>query len=717
VFRFGPFELTPEAKELRKNGRLLRLSPQPFQVLLILLEKPGVLVTRDELGARLWGDSQSTVEFDAGVNRCIRQIRTALNDNSDFPHYVETIPRQGYRFIGALEGIEPAPQENIEAPEAPSIPPKIPPSNRWRRFLIPAAIAFLALALGAKWLLSNRPQHPVDLTTTPLAVALGDQYAPAFSPDGRQVAFAWNKDRGNKFDIYVKDIGSSSPPLRLTSNEGTNYSPAWSPDGNWIAFYSGSDERTGGIWLMRPLGGPARKLQETGSLVIPSRRDIAWSHDSRFLVVTRDSSHDHLSQILQINAETGETKTLLTAAKGEQYQSPCVSPDGAILAFTRDLGPGTSATMLLSLTSGGAPHLLRAQVAPHEEFHGILNRFPAWTPDGRYVVFSSDSGGRNHLWLAPVEGDGPLEELGALGGGAIEPSMSLNGELALVHEEYDTNIWRLDLHRAVSEPGPNPVEVVSSTMLEMSPAISPDGKRLAFASTQSGHMEIWTSDADGKNAAPLTSMKTSITGSPAWSPDGTRIAFDSRIEGRPHIYVIGANGGKPERLTPAGETGVVPHWSVEGTSVYYSSDSSGQMEIWRISSSGGAPERITKQGGFAGVPSTDGKLLYFAAGNGPVSSLWRLELSTNKTTLVAPSILSRGFAVSMNDLYYISSSSGADGYSLFLYDRRSNSAKLRSKLPQGVEFGISLSQDANSLYYTGVDRADHELLLVSHFWK
>ncbi len=115
MFRFGVFELNPEAKELRKNGLLLRLSPQPFQVLSILLERPGELVTREELCTRLWGDSQINVEFDAGVNRCIRQIRTVLNDDSDAPRYIETVPRQGYRFIGVLDVATrvPAPRASV----------------------------------------------------------------------------------------------------------------------------------------------------------------------------------------------------------------------------------------------------------------------------------------------------------------------------------------------------------------------------------------------------------------------------------------------------------------------------------------------------------------------------------------------------------------------------------------------------------------------------
>src|SRR5271166_4232686 len=146
MFRFGVFELSPKSKELRKNGLLIRLSPQPFQLFSILLERAGELVTRDELRDRLWGDTQTNVEFDAGVNRCIRQIRTVLNDDSETPRYIETVPRQGYRFIAPIEFIatgpaSPAHLEPALAPQAdPSRPAEgepvldpPPPPHRWPR--------------------------------------------------------------------------------------------------------------------------------------------------------------------------------------------------------------------------------------------------------------------------------------------------------------------------------------------------------------------------------------------------------------------------------------------------------------------------------------------------------------------------------------------------------------------------------------------------------
>ena len=99
--RFGPFELDPAAGELRKAGILIKLQPQPFHVLLLLAERAGKLVTREEIQRCLWSDS-TFVDFEHGINLSINQIRGALADSADTPRYIETLPRRGYRFIAPV---------------------------------------------------------------------------------------------------------------------------------------------------------------------------------------------------------------------------------------------------------------------------------------------------------------------------------------------------------------------------------------------------------------------------------------------------------------------------------------------------------------------------------------------------------------------------------------------------------------------------------------
>ena len=100
--RFGSFELDQASGELRKNGGRVRLQEQPFQVLRALVERPGEVVTREDLHERLWpGDT--FVEFDDGLNTAVRKIRQALGDSADNPRFVETLPRRGYRFIAPLD--------------------------------------------------------------------------------------------------------------------------------------------------------------------------------------------------------------------------------------------------------------------------------------------------------------------------------------------------------------------------------------------------------------------------------------------------------------------------------------------------------------------------------------------------------------------------------------------------------------------------------------
>src|SRR4029079_9914239 len=98
LVRFGAFELDEDAKELRKQGRLVRLSGQPLQALQLLVSRPGAIVSRDELRRHIWGDERF-VDFDRSLNFCIATVRHALGDSATSPRFIETVPRRGYRFV------------------------------------------------------------------------------------------------------------------------------------------------------------------------------------------------------------------------------------------------------------------------------------------------------------------------------------------------------------------------------------------------------------------------------------------------------------------------------------------------------------------------------------------------------------------------------------------------------------------------------------------
>jgi len=101
VFRFGAFEVNEATGELRKQGIRIKLHSQPFQVLVMLVERPSELVTREEMRQRLWGDD-TFVDFDHGLNTAVNKLREALGDSASQPRHVETVPSRGYRFIAPV---------------------------------------------------------------------------------------------------------------------------------------------------------------------------------------------------------------------------------------------------------------------------------------------------------------------------------------------------------------------------------------------------------------------------------------------------------------------------------------------------------------------------------------------------------------------------------------------------------------------------------------
>ena len=134
IVQFGVFEVDQKAGELRRNGARVKLQEQPFQILALLLERPGEVISRDELQRRLW-PADTFVDFDHSLNAAVRRLRDALGDSAESPRYVETVARRGYRFVAPVQGLGPAVDAEI------SVPP-LRPFRRWK-----AAAAAGALVL------------------------------------------------------------------------------------------------------------------------------------------------------------------------------------------------------------------------------------------------------------------------------------------------------------------------------------------------------------------------------------------------------------------------------------------------------------------------------------------------------------------------------------------------------------------------------------------
>ena len=297
LVRFGTFEVDLPAGELRKSGVKLRLTGQPFQVLTILLERPGEVVTREELQKRLWPDT--FVDVDHNLNTAINRIREVLGDSAESPRFVETLPRRGYRFVAPVEGTQ-----TTEVPVGSAVRQK----SRMPWVRRTSILVVLVLLAAAGFFIYWRLQSPPSLAKRTLARITFDdglQIGATWSPDGRFIAYSSN--RGGKFDIWVQQV-SGSNPVQITKGPGQNWEPDWSPDGKYIAYRS--EEGDGGIYVIPALGGAGleRKISPFG--YYPK-----WSPDSSQVLFqslrrTRSRAEGAFSQRLRAGCEPSASPSL-----------------------------------------------------------------------------------------------------------------------------------------------------------------------------------------------------------------------------------------------------------------------------------------------------------------------------------------------------------------------------------------------------------------------
>lgn len=554
--RFGIFDVDPATGELRKAGVRLKVQEQPFQVLAALLERPGQLVTRDELRARLW-PSGEFLDYDHALTTAVKKLRRALNDSAVHPRFIETLPKRGYRFIAPVEPVSEATLTLSAQPE-PIRSQRIDSLRRQRAAL---AVAVLAAAAALVWIWP-RPERTDSPPVRRFTVAgEGELFAAQISPDGRLVAALGSP--GPSIHIHNLEQGVSR---RLEGTEDTNSFFAWSPDSESLLFRSGAQ-----LKRISVRGGPAATVCDLpgGSFV-----GAAWHPESDAIIFSAG-----LPPTLHSVPAAGGTPEpylrpeVLPAGGANVHPAFITAPDGSVTGLAFGVGgPSDQQLFVVDLASDERRHL-----GPGTQ--------PVWDPAG-YLLHRSDVAAAG-IWSRPFSAEmlqptGPAVLVDPEGGA---PSIASDGTLLYTDAQGlsagDRLVWRDRSGQVLGEIG-RPQNRIRA------PALSPDERYVAVEGTEDDNNDIWIYDVAGGVRTRLTHDPSIETG-PVWRPDASAVAYRFDREGNAEIFERARDRMTESQPLLATTRGELPNsFSPDGATLVYSvSDPTTRYDLWVVE---GSPE-------------------------------------------------------------------------------------------------------------------------------
>ena len=735
-YEFGAFRLNVKERLLSREDEPVALTLKEFEVLLFLVENAGEVIGKDDLLDAVWKD----VFIEEGtLTRNISRLRKKLEtENGRAENIIETMPKRGYRFLPEVTKsnknalvIEEKTLTHIRVEEIITVDnaelmrrgegekgrkgerenkivalPNISPSPVHPITLspfLPFALGLVALAgigfiIYQNYFQNSVPKAVVATRIMPFTGATGREDTPAFSPDGKQLAYSWNGSEGNENDIYVRLIGTGEP-LRLTNTKANEQYPTFSPDGSHIAFVRGKFGKPGEVMLIPSLGGAERRIRRLFS----GNYSISYSPDGQNIAVidTENSTDGGQYSVYLVNLQTEERRRLTAPAEFIGETTPRFSPDGKSLAFVRIAGTNKQDLFVVP-ADGGEPRQITFDNA-------IINSL-AWSADGQMIYFVSFRvGNQPIIWRIPATG-GTAEIVSTNGKSITNIAVSSNGKtLVFVENSNSLSIW------SVTANGQPANKLFVSTGSENNPRFSPDDSRIGFVSTRTGKAEIWTADTSGKNLRQITNSPTDNI-SPQFSPDGSHIVFMARKDETSNIIIIAADGGAERRITSDNVYDGSPGWSADGTQIYFTSNRSGTFQLWRVPANGGEPVQITQNGAVQVRIAPDGKTIYYIKSD-ETTELWRIPAEGGTEEMV-PEFTAAGFAgkwtMTRSGIYFYVRNSN-QSLKIMFYDfanRQITDTTRNYNIPLNIFENPAAAADGSIFLYSIQDQLTSRLMLV-----
>ncbi len=584
-YQFGPFVADLRKRLLWREGRAVSLTPKAFEILAVLLQRAGHVVSKDELVAAVWG--QAIVE-DATIARHISTLRRALDERPAQHDYILTVPGHGYEWVAEaialqelpapLTGAAPAaelPQTHdvpvrdsavfapqlVPAPAAPSVAPR----RQWIGWTVALVLlGGVALVAAWRWELPRAAQVGAQRSLRQFTFAGGVQREPAWSPDGQRVAYA--SDASGNSDIWVQTVRDHRA-RRITTADEEDSQPDWTPDGRSIVFRS--ERAGGGLFVIPADGGEARQLTTFGyrPRCSPDGRSVLFASSghpggtNRWFIADLSGGKPLALRPEHLDALRGSDAAWRPDGRAVSVLARRTSDDWAFITVPVD---------------GGTPVASRRRPAVEQsikEARLTLGRF-VWARSGRFLFFEGTSERVRNIWRVTVDPvtlewiAGP-ERLTTGAGQDTDVSVSPDGTRMLFSTRASrTRLWAFPFDPATGRLQGDGTAVTSGAAGEQDADTSLDGSRLVYRAERGDLHEIWEhTKTDGHDRLLISSTEWRRS-RPRVSPDGQRIAYSrSASDGEPDAgrAVILLENGQERELTAPGDVDLTPtDWSRDG---------------------------------------------------------------------------------------------------------------------------------------------------------
>ncbi|HEY3439935.1 MAG TPA: winged helix-turn-helix domain-containing protein [Paludibaculum sp.] len=558
--RFGVFDLDLAIGQLHKCGVRVRLPRQSIEILRLLVERPGELISRDEIQCWLWPNGE-VVDFEHSINAAVRRLREVLGESASAPHMIETIPGRGYRLLVPVQALG----NGHLTPDLGVSTAELPGQSRTHRRTVVAA-ALIAAALGLTTLLywtvsllrddaGDEPWVAEERLSTPLFSGLAEQMLPAWSPDGRAIAYIGGNAPLDR-RLFVQTLGSIMP---ATPDNGElvpaeRQFPFWSADSRSVYYFS---HLSGGPALYRiPASG--------GKPTLVRKRTVAaaCSPDGRALAALSYSA-DGAWRIWTASSPDLEWEPYspapLAAAAILQRPNLSFSPDGGKILAVVNLPAAGPSYFLLPWPRGHVRAVFRAGLGT-----GTIPRI-TWLPDSRHVAYLR--GGE--LFVGDTETDRSWRA-GVVDRNANHAMVSPDGaKLA-----YQLSLSHSDVVAVPLDGGPIRT-LLGSLRSEEQAACSPAAEQLVYVTNRRGRWEVWLAGLDGKWERPLSVAEAGsgylspTAAVPVFSRDGHMIAYRVALSAAESGILVTPAGGGKTRIVARAPVAVAPSWSPDSQWLVY----------------------------------------------------------------------------------------------------------------------------------------------------